>query len=137
MNIYSRKQQWKLWLSITAVVIFGIALWYTNVLVNEIAQEERKKVKLWADAIQKKANLVKYTNELFNKIKTEERKKVELWAEASRKLSSDLKDYSFVLKVVSDNTTVPVILADENRKPLSSRNLDPAKESNQRRPQHP
>ncbi len=129
MSIYSKKQQWKLWLFMTAVIIFGASLWYTNVLVNKIAKEERKKVKLWADAIQKKANLVKYTNELFNKIKTDERKKVELWAEATKQLSKDLSDYSFVLKVVSDNTTVPVILADENRTPLTSRNLDPKKEN--------
>lgn len=113
----------------TAVIIFGASLLYTNILVNKIAKEERNKVKLWADAIQKKANLVKYTNELFNKIKTEERKKVELWADATKQLSKDLSDYSFVLKVVSDNTTVPVILADENGTPLTSRNLDPKKEN--------
>src|ERR1035437_2289355 len=128
MNIYSKKQQWKLWLLMTAVVIVGASLWYTNILVNKIAHDERKKVKLWADAVQKKANLVKYTNELFNKIKTEERKKVELWAEATKQLSKDLSDYGFVLKVVSDNTTVPVILADENGTPITSRNLDPLKE---------
>ncbi len=112
----------------TAVFIVGLTLWYTNLLVNKIAQDERKKVKLWAGAVQKKANLVKYTNELFNKIKTEERKKVELWAEATKQLSKDLSDYGFVLKVVSDNTTVPVILADENGTPITSRNLDPLKE---------
>ncbi len=113
----------------TAVIIFGTSLLYTNILVNKIAKEERKKVQLWADAIQKKANLVKYTNELFNKIKIDERKKVELWAEATKQLSKDLPDYSFVLKVVSDNTTVPVILVDENGEPLTSRNLDPKKEN--------
>jgi signal transduction histidine kinase len=129
VSIYSKKQQWKIGLLITAVVIFGTSLLYTNILVNKIAKEERKKVRLWADAIQKKANLVKYTNELFNKIKTDERKKVELWAEATKQLSKDLPDYSFVLKVVSDNTTVPVVLADENGQPLTSRNLDPKKEN--------
>ena len=69
MSIYSKKQQWKLWLFMTAIVIIGASLWYTNTLVSKIAQEERIKVKLWADAIKKKADLVKYTNELFNKIK--------------------------------------------------------------------
>ncbi len=129
MNIYSKKQQWKLWLVVAAVIIVGASLWYANLLVNKIAKEERVKVKLWADAIQKKANLVKYTNELFNKIKTDERKKVELWAEATRQLSYELSDYGFVLKVVSDNTTVPVILADENGVPITSRNLDSTKEN--------
>ena len=104
-------------------------MWYTNTLVNKIAQEERRKVKLWADAIQKKANLVKYTNNLFDKMKADERKKVELWAEATRQLSLDLTDYGFVLKVVSDNTTVPVILADDKGTPITSRNFDKEKEN--------
>lgn len=128
MSIYSKKQRWKLWLFVTAVVIIGASLWYTNILVNKIAQEERRKVKLWADAVQKKAILVKYTNELFNKLRTEERKKVELWAEATKQLSKELTDYGFVLKVVSDNTTVPVILSNDKGVPITSRNLDPAME---------
>ncbi|HEY0031367.1 MAG TPA: hypothetical protein VGC65_11450, partial [Bacteroidia bacterium] len=129
MSIYSKKQQWKLWLFMAAILIIGASLWYTNTLVSKIAQEERKKVKLWADAIKKKAYLVKYTNELFNKIKIDERKKVELWAEATRQLSQDLSDYGFVLKVVSDNTTVPVILTDDHGTVITSRNLDPEKEN--------
>ena len=129
MSIYSKKQQWKLWLFMAAILIIGASLWYTNTLVNKIAQEERVKVKLWADAIKKKADLVKYTNELFNKIKIDERKKVELWAEATRQLSQDLSDYGFVLKVVSDNTTVPVILTDDHGTVITSRNLDPEKEN--------
>jgi len=129
MSIYLKKQQWKLWLFVAAILIVGASLWYTNTLVNKIAQEERVKVKLWADAIKKKAELVKYTNELFNKIKIDERKKVELWAEATRQLSQDLSDYGFVLKVVADNTTVPVILTDEHGTVITSRNLDPDKEN--------
>jgi len=130
VSIYSKKQKWKFLLFIAAIVIVVIGLWYTNVLVNKMAQEERKKVKLWADAIQKKVILVKYTNELFDKVKIEERKKVELWAEATKQLSKDLNDYGFILKVVSDNTTVPVILADEHGTPITSRNLDSAQENN-------
>ena len=129
MNIYSQKQRWKVLLFVTAVIIVALSLWYTNTLIRKIAEDERKKAKLWAEAIQRKANLVKYTNELFNKIRTEERKKVELWAEANRQLnSSTIEDYGFVLKVITDNTTVPVILSDENGKIISSRNLDSLKE---------
>jgi hypothetical protein len=130
VSIYSRKQRWKLWLFTAAISIVGVSLWYTNTIVNKIAEEERQKVELWAKAIEKKVALVKYTNDLFNKIKIDERKKVELWAEATKQLSRDLTDYSFVLKVVSDNTTVPVILADENGNPITSRNLDSTAEKN-------
>lgn len=125
MSIYSKKQQWKWLLFGAAAVIFAASLWYTGRIVSRIAVDERLKVQRWAEALQKKAQLVTYTNEFFKKITTEERKKVELWAEATKQLNSaDLTDYSFVLKVVTDNTTVPVILTDESGKVIASRNVD-------------
>lgn len=124
MNIYSRKQRWKLFLLLGAVLIVIASLWYTNILVKKIADDERKKVRLWAEAIQRKASLVKYTNELFHKIENEERQKIELWAEANRQLGKDLSDYTFVLEVIKNNQTIPVIIADENGKILLSKNID-------------
>lgn len=125
MNIYYQQQLWKRWLALVALLIVGGSLWYTDILVKGIAKDERNNVKLWAEAVRKKANLVSYTNELFSKLAVQERNKVELWASANRELSKDLDDYSFVLQVISDNTTVPVILTDEFYKPLDSRNLAP------------
>ncbi|MBL4625617.1 MAG: HAMP domain-containing histidine kinase [Flavobacteriales bacterium] len=126
MNSYSKKQLWKYILGIIALLIIGFSFWHTSQLAGKIELEERQKVRLWADAIRKKANLVKYTNELFVKIGVEERNKVELWAEATKKLASseEIQDYTFVLKVVADNTTVPVILADDEGNVVSYRNLE-------------
>jgi sensor histidine kinase YesM len=129
VSIYRKKQKWKLILMIMAMIIISGSLWYSNVLVKKISKEERKKVELWAGAIQKKANLVKYTNELFDRIKKDERKKVELWADATRRLvsSTESEDFSFILKVVTENNTVPVILADDKNNVISFRNLDSTK----------
>jgi hypothetical protein len=124
MNIYSRKQQWKWILFIVAIIIIFTSLWYTNKLVNSIAHDERTKVSLWAEAVQKKAKLVKFTNDLFQKLQTEERKKAELYALATKQLNSDIADISFVLKVIQDNTTVPVILTDDENNITANRNLD-------------
>jgi two-component system, sporulation sensor kinase D len=131
MNIYSKKQQWKWALLIVAVIIVFTSLWYTNKLVNGIKTDEEKKVRLWAEAVQKKAGLVKFTNDLFQKLQSEERKKAELYALATKELSSDVFTISeFVLKVLQDNTTVPVILTDEKDNITASRNLDSAVEHN-------
>src|SRR3990172_6058701 len=124
MNIYSRKQRWKFFLLLGAVLIVIASLWYTNILVKKISDDERKKVRLWAEAIQRKANLVKYTNELFHKIENEERQKIGLWAEANRQLGRDLSDYTFVLEVIKNNLTIPVIIADERGSVLLSKNID-------------
>ena len=127
MNIYSRKQRWKLFLLLGAVIIVIVSLWYTNILVRKIADDERSKVRLWAEAIQRKANLVKYTNELFHKIENEERQKIQLWAEANHQLSRDLSDYTFVLEVIKNNQSIPVIIADEKGKLQLWKVLDSSK----------
>ena len=52
MNIYAKKQRWKIVLTIIAFLIVGISLWYTNNLVKSIGSEERQKAKIeqgWID----------------------------------------------------------------------------------------
>jgi two-component system, sporulation sensor kinase D len=134
LNIYARKQRWKLGLASMAFAIVMASIWYTNRLVKNIAESEKQKIELWAKAVQKKASLVKFTKELFEKIKTGERRKAELFAEATRELSmgTDLGQshgMSFALKVLQENTTVPVILTDENDRIAFHRNLDSAREN--------
>lgn len=128
MNIYTRKQKWKWLLALAAFVIVIGSLWYTNNLVKRIAEDEKRKVKLWAEAVQKKANLVKFTNQLFEKMKLEERKKAVLYAKTTEQLTKDFSNFNFLLYVLQDNTTVPVILAAEDGKILASRNFDSLKE---------
>jgi nitrogen-specific signal transduction histidine kinase len=134
VNIYARKQRWKMGLAAAALLIVMVSFWYSSNLVQQIKLNEKQKVELWAKAVQKKASLVKFTKELFEKIKISETKKAELFAEATRELSkgddlSGNQDVSFVLKVLQENTTVPVILTDDQDKILTKRNLDSAMES--------
>jgi len=126
VSIYSRKQRWKLWLAGLAVVIVGVSLWYTNILVKKVSEEERKKVELWADAVRNRAQLVKYTESLFERLKVEERKRAEIWAEATRNLSitNDDDARSFYLKVVSENNTIPAIIVDQDNKINYITNVD-------------
>lgn len=127
MNIYVKKQRWKWLLFLMAIVIVFTSLWYTTRLAKQIAKDEKRNVRLWADAVQRKAKLVKFTKELFQKLQTEELKKAELYALATKELNSSSDEISlFVLKVLQDNTTVPVILADDAGRVTASRNLDSA-----------
>lgn len=131
MNLYSRKQRWKLVLALAALAIVGASLWYSNAIVNKVRQEERRKVELWAEAVRNRAQLVNYTDSLFHRLREEERKRVELWADAQVHLASDdVNDLSFYLKVVSENTTIPVIITDGEGKPVTARNLSKGIEGN-------
>lgn len=126
MNIYNQKQRWKLFLAALASLIVIASLWYTNILVKKIADEERVKVQLWAEAIQKKAKLVNYTSELFEKLSSEERNKIEIWAGASKRLitSENNNDISFYLEIISRNTNIPVIVVDDKDNIVNHRNFD-------------
>ena len=128
MNIYSKKQRWKFALAIVAAIIVFVSLWYTNVLVREIADEEKNKAKAWAEAIQRKAELVSYTQDLFEKLSEEERKKVEIWAEASRSVINAPDDnLELYTKILTGNTTIPIIRTDDKDNINSYRNLEEEK----------
>ena len=98
MNIYSKKQTWKLVLFITAVIIGISSLWYTNVLVKKLSDEERKKAELWAEGMKQLSSL-----------------------------ENTDQDVSFVFEVVRNNETVPVILTDDKDSVICFRNLDSLK----------
>lgn len=95
MNIYAQKQRWKLLLLTAALLIGAASLWYTNKLVKSLADEERKKINLWAEATKKLADV--------------------------SELNTDL---GFPYAVISDNTTIPVILTDSAFNMITFRNLD-------------
>jgi len=127
VDLYSRKQRWKLVLAGVALLIVGASLWYSDRIVSKVREEERRKVELWAEAVRNRAELVLITEKLFDRLREEERKKVELYAGAQLGLvSGDPGDLGFYLKVVSYNTTVPVIITDAKGDVKFHRNLDPA-----------
>lgn len=126
MNLYYRKRQWKWLLFLGALIIFAGTLWYTNSLVTRIANDQRLNLRIWADAVNRKATLVKTTDAFFSQIKAEERRRVELLAEAYKRfMASDPEtDLTFFLEMVEKNKTIPVILVDEQKRILNSTNVD-------------
>lgn len=102
MNIYSKKQKWKLLLLVIAIIIGVSSFVITNNLVKKLAVEERKKVELWALGMRQLSSL-----------------------------DSEEKDYTFILEVIKNNETVPVILTDKEGNIISSRNLDPHRENDE------
>lgn len=116
MNLYTQKKRWKWLLFFSACVAFIVVSYYSNILLKEIAQEERKKVSLWADAITHKAKLVNHTTKFFESIKAEEGKRASLLAKTLQKVydAPPNEDLTFYLEIIQNNTTIPTILAQEN-----------------------
>ena len=67
-----------------------------------------------------------YTSQLVKQLSEEEKKKIQLWAEATKRFAETEvnTDIGFLGSVVSNNTTIPVILTDDKQHILSTRNLD-------------
>ncbi|MFZ6050493.1 sensor histidine kinase [Halocola ammonii] len=133
MNLYSNKQRWKLALLIVAAVIVGITLWYSNFIADKIKNEERQKVELWSEAIQRRAKLVKFTQELFDELRDEERKKAEILRRAYKILDNpkDASDLTFVTELIWSNTTIPVMIFDESGRKMLDKNLPEDKQNDQ------
>ena len=94
MKIFHYKTLWKLLLLLIAVCIGLGSLIYTEYLVSKLKVEERKNVKLWAEA----TRLVS--------------------------LPDTIQNVEFLSTIIETNNTVPVILTDESDSIISARNFD-------------
>lgn len=99
IKFYSRKFHLKIAILFVLTLIAFASLWVTRDLVNNLAQEEKKKIGLWASATE----------------------------ELAKQQEDQNRDYSFIFKVLEENNTVPVILTDEKNEVIAFRNIDSAK----------
>jgi signal transduction histidine kinase len=98
LNIYEKKTRWKFLLFLGAVLIGVLSLGYTNWLVKQLAEQEKEKVELWAEA----------NRQLIGSV-------------------NDDVNLNFIFSVIENNNTVPVILTDSAGTIVSYRNLDTSK----------
>jgi predicted RNA-binding protein with PIN domain len=95
-------------------------------LVTRFAKNERINVKVWANTIQRKANLVNYANHFFDQIKKEEKKRAQLLAETYKRIPTEnnSRDLTYYLNIIRNNTTIPLVLTDTNGNIISSVNVN-------------
>ena len=96
MNIFLKKRQWKLGFLIFAGFIVLGSIFYTSNLVEELAKEEEKKVKLWADAL----------------------------TSIDTNLEQDIPFVTLISKILEQNETIPIILTNDKGDIIEHRNLN-------------
>ena len=94
MKIFHHKTFWKLFLLLFAVLLGMGSLIYTQYLVAKLKTEERKSIKLWAEA----TRLIS--------------------------LPDTIQNVEFLSSIIENNNTVPVILTDESDSIIGTRNFD-------------
>lgn len=99
---YESRKIFKYIFLLTAIIIAIASVWVTNTLVNELKEEERKKIENWAEA----------TRIISTQIVPD---------------NSDpdfLNEYdNFLLKLIQENTTIPVIMTDDSGAILENSNI--------------
>jgi len=96
LSIYYKKNNWKLVLLVVAIVIGGLSLYYTNRVVENIANQEKKKVELWARATKEISSADEFDS-----------------------------NQEFLLDILRENDNIPVILTDDSLNIISYLNIDP------------
>ena len=112
MNLYSRKQRWKIVLVVLATIIVGLNFWYSSGILQDIKKTERLKLQRWSNTIVQKAELVNYVHILYNELEEEENKKMEIFADAYQRFvgNNQYEDFTFVAKIIRMNTSIPMII---------------------------
>lgn len=130
MNLYHKKQRWKIALLGAAILLVVASIWFSYTIVSKVQQREVDRIKQWADSVQKKSRLVNLTNQTFEQLgealsNLQERdlKMVRLWALSIEEANRPLDDYSYVVRILQEVSTVPMIVTDMNEKVVSGYNL--------------
>lgn len=123
--LYAKKKRWKIILSVVALLIVCVSMYYTNTLVKRFAKQEQKQMEMWAEAVQNHAELMDYTEVFFNEVSNQENKRVELLAMAYRRFlaASHDDDIGVYLDIIQSNISIPVIITDAENKITLSINL--------------
>ncbi len=100
MSFYTHRRIWKLFLLLSAVTIGLFTLVYTDELTNQLKDEERKSVEIWVQAIKQITQSQAGEDEL-----------------------------ALTLEVISQNTTIPIIIIEADSTINSHRNLNLPKDN--------
>jgi hypothetical protein len=95
-------------------------------LSNQIQEQEKSQVLIWAKAITEKSYVLKISNDVFQKLRAEERKKVEITSKTTQIILSDRvdKNLPLYLDILKLNDQIPIISTDREYNILESRNLE-------------
>ncbi len=116
-NIYDIRRYGKLIFLAIAATVAVLFLYVSNNLVKDLAVQERERMEIWADA----------TKEIVNQISMSDVESADIAENdsdyAPHPMSAGV-DIDFLLKIIKGNTTIPVLLTDDDGNIINYRNFD-------------
>jgi len=105
LDLYLKKRRWKILLLFAAILIGLGSLLYTQWLTGNMAEEERKKVELWAEATKRMGMTENFPDSPeFNTIST--------------------RYYTLIYMILTQNTTIPIIIVNSQGEIIDDANID-------------
>ncbi len=104
-NIYDIRRWGKVAFLVAAACVVAVFLYVSNNLIDDLAAQERQRMQIWADA----------TREIISISALETND-----ADIGRALAADI---DFLLSIIESNTTIPVLLTDDDGNILQHRNF--------------
>lgn len=113
-NIYEIRRYGKWIFLLTAAVVVGLFLYVSSNMVHDLAASERERMEIWADA----------TKEIVNQLESEP-VMVATPNDSSMAMAqlTPVADIDFLLRIIQGNTTIPVLLTDDDGNILNHRNF--------------
>ena len=110
-NIYDSRRIWKVVFLILSMVLVALFLYISNNLVKDLAEQERERMEIWANATQE---LVTMGGESSGTDEVDE---------TGNQGSGSGTDVDFLLSIIEANHNIPVLLVDDQDNILLHRNF--------------
>ncbi len=102
LNIYELRRYGVIGFLVVSVIVVAGFLYYSNLLVKDLSEQERARMQIWADATKEIINLNNSDNpEDFQSV-----------------------NIDFLLSIIEENRNIPVLLTDDEGNILNHRNFD-------------
>jgi len=111
-NEYRSGRTFRYFFIITAAIIAIASLWAANALVNQLKEEEYKKIKIWAESVALLSKPLEFEG---------------LQEEVTKAFSNYTEH---LVKIVQENTTIPVIVTDDSGGIVDKKNINNVPEQN-------
>lgn len=118
-NIEDMRRYGKWFFLVIAATVVAMFLYVSNMMVKDLAASERERMEIWADA----------TKEIVNQLEREVTAEPQLISTVDGDsmqtvYMQPVADIDFLLRIIRGNTTIPVLLTDDNGNILNHRNFN-------------
>lgn len=112
-----RKIKWIL--VATTIILALVALWQIQRVATQIRHSEEEKVRMWANAISQKAELVSYTDNFFKQANLDEHRKVRMYTDilqsfTKRTIGADAEFSLAYVNYIIDSSGLEIIITDRD-----------------------